>query len=92
MAHPLTLTPDLDAIHARLADDDAHVLTAPDLTDALIGVVSDRGQARALYSTRRIVDALVGYGLGYDAAVEHFSAHVEVLSLGPGTPVFLEDL
>jgi len=47
---------------------------------------------RTLYSTQRLVEAFMADGMSHEEALEWISVNTLGTSVGPGTPLFLDDL
>jgi len=77
-----------------LADENPDALTADGLDDAFIGFARRCGQPTlAAYSTKKILDILMTRdGMTYEEANEYFDFNIGGGWVGPGTPIWIDDL
>ena len=68
---------------------DDEVLLADGFEDALIGIGWQFSRRLAVYDLDRCIEILMGQGLDYEEAVEHFDYNVLGAYVGPNTPVFV---
>lgn len=79
-------------VREHLAEENPEACLADGFDEALIGVARRCSKAPlAVYSVERILEILVGQGLEYEEAVEHFSFNIEGAWVGEGTQLFLTD-
>lgn len=73
--------------------DDENLLFIDGFDDAIVGVVngiSMKHQSKVCYATEEIISILVGQGLSYEEAVEHFDFNISGSYMGENTPCFID--
>ena len=82
-----------DAVEERLSERNPDALLADGLDEALLGVGGRFTECLAVYSTDRAIKIFQERdGMSWEEAWDHFQFNVVGSWVGPGTPIFLEEL
>ena len=67
------------------------VMLADGLNDALIAIGEQSGMFVAIYSTKKVLEALMAQGMDYQEAVDNYDFNIACAYVGEGMPVFVDD-
>jgi len=72
--------------------EDEEILKADGFDQAVIGIGQAFGDnSRLIYSVKKCLEILVGQGMNYEDAVEHFEFNVSGAYVGERTPIWCYD-
>ena len=85
---------DRDALQSTVSDDiDLLFLSDDSMDDCIVGITKPNkffDRTTVVYSTSKLIEVLMGEGMEYEDAMEHFSYNVSGGWLGEQTPIFIQ--
>jgi hypothetical protein len=79
----------IEDILESYGDHEMDILIADGFNEAIIGI--DQSSYRIIYSMRKCLEILIGEGMTYEDALEHFHYNVSGAYVGEQTPIWCDD-